>query len=138
MHIEGLLKVGIVVEDMTKAVSCFTEVLGLAPGEIVVHEPYGMRYCLFRLGDSSYLELMEPTTADGPIGRYMETHGEGSQHISLKVSNIEEAIADLKAKGFQLVQDTPLREHADFGTANYAFIRPQSAHGVLVQLVQVE
>lgn len=138
MHVEGILKVGIAVKDMTRAVSCLTEVLGLAPGEIVTYEPYGMRYCLFTLGDSSFVELMEPTTPNGPIGRFLETHGEGLQHMSLRVSNIEEAIAELNGKGFRLVQDTPLREHVGFGIVNYAFVQPQSAHGVLLQLVQVE
>jgi methylmalonyl-CoA/ethylmalonyl-CoA epimerase len=134
MHVEGLLKVGIAVKDITKAVSCFAEVLGLAPSEIVTHEPYGMRYCLFMLSDSSYVELMEPTTPNGPIGRYIETHGEGLQHMSLRVSNIEEAMTELKGKGFRLVQDTPLREHVGFGIANFTFVQPQSNHGVLLQL----
>jgi methylmalonyl-CoA/ethylmalonyl-CoA epimerase len=137
MRIEGLLKVGIAVKDMARAVSYYSEILGLAPGEIVTYEPYGMRYCLFTMSDF-FLELMEPTTPDGPIGRFIETHGEGVQHLSLRVTDIEEAMAELKGKGFRLVQDTPLREHVGFGIANFAFVRPQSAHGVLLQLVQVE
>ncbi len=51
MRIEGLLKVGIAVKDMARAVSYYTEILGLAPGEIVTYEPYGMRYCPFTMGD---------------------------------------------------------------------------------------
>lgn len=137
MRIEGVLKVGIAVKDMDKAVNCYTEVIGRTPTEIVTYEPYGMRYCLFKVGDF-YVELMEPTTPNGPIGRFIETHGEGLQHMSLRVSNIEEAMAELKEKGFRLVQDTPLREHVGFGTASFAFVQPQSTHGVLLQLVQVE
>jgi methylmalonyl-CoA/ethylmalonyl-CoA epimerase len=137
MRIEGLLKVGIAVKDMARAVSYYTEILGLAPNEIATYEPYGMRYCLFTMSDF-FLELMEPTTPHGPIGRFIETHGEGVQHLSLRVADIEEAIAELKGKGFRLVQDTPVREHVGFGIANFAFVRPQSAHGVLLQLVQVE
>jgi methylmalonyl-CoA/ethylmalonyl-CoA epimerase len=137
MRIEGLLKVGIAVNDMAGAVSRYSEILGLSPGEIVTYDRYGMRYCLFSMSDF-FLELMEPTTPDGPIGRFIETHGEGVQHLSIRVSNIEEAMAELKGRGFRLVQDTPLREHVGFGIANFAFVRPQSAHGVVLQLVQVE
>ena len=137
MKIEGLLKVGIAVKDLSKAVDCFVEVLGMAPGEIVTYEPYEMRYCLFELGDF-FVELMEPTTANGPIAKFIETHGEGLQHLSIRVSNIEEAMAELKEKGFRFVQEAPVRENAAFGTVNFAFVQPQSAHGVLLQLVQME
>lgn len=137
MRIEGLLKVGIAVKDIRKAVDCFADVLGLVPGEIVTYEPYGMRYCLFELGDL-FLELMEPTTPDGPIGRFIENHGEGLQHLSMRVSNMEEAIAELKGKGVRFAQEAPIREEVVFGAAKFTFLQPQSCHGVLLQLVELE
>jgi len=138
MEIEGVLKVGIAVKDMDKAVGCYSEALGLKPGEIVAYEPFGMRYCMFDVGESSFLELMEPTTPKSPIGRFIESHGEGLQHLSLKVADIEEAIAELKGKGFRFVQDAPVREHVGFGTAKFIFVQPQSTGGVLIQLVEME
>lgn len=138
MQIEGVLKVGIAVKDMDKAVICYSEALGLAPGEIVAYEPFGMRYCMFDLGESSFLELMEPTTPNSPIGRFIESHGEGLQHLSLKVADIEEAIAELKGKGLRFAQEAPLREHVGFGTAKFIFVQPQSTRGVLLQLVELE
>jgi methylmalonyl-CoA/ethylmalonyl-CoA epimerase len=137
MKIEGLLKVGIAVKDLSKAVDCFAEILGMAPGEIVTYEPYEVRYCLFELGDF-FLELMEPTTANGPIAKFIETHGEGLQHLSIRVSNIEEAMAELKEKGFRFVQEAPVRENVAFGTAKFTFLQPQFCHGVLLQLVEVQ
>lgn len=137
MRIEGLLKVGIAVKDMDRAVSYYSEILGLAPGEVVTYEPYRMRYCLFKMGDS-FLELMEPTTPDGPIGRFIENHGEGLQHLSMRVSNMEEAIAELKGKGARFAQEAPIREEVGFGTAKFTFLQPQSCHGVLLQLVELE
>lgn len=138
MQIEGVLKVGIAVKDMDNAVSCYSEALGLKPGEVVAYEPFGMRYCMLELGESSFLELMEPTTPKSPIGRFIESHGEGLQHLSLKVADIDEAIAELKGKGLLFAQESPLREQVSFGTAKFIFIQPQSTGGVLIQLVQME
>ena len=138
MRVEGILKVGIAVRDMDKAVSYYSDALGLALGEIVAYEPYGMRYCMLTLGESSFLELMEPTTPDGPIARFIESHGEGLQHLSLKVADMDEATAELKGKGFRFAQDAPVREHvAGFGTAKFIFVQPQSTRGVLLQLVEL-
>ncbi len=138
MQIEGVLKVGIAVKDMDKAVNCYSEALGLTPSEIVAYEPFGMRYCMLQVGDLSFLELMEPTSPESPIGRFIDSRGEGLQHLSLRVADMEEAIAELKEKGFRFVQDAPLREHVGFGTAKFIFIQPQSTGGVLIQLVQME
>ncbi len=138
MQIEGVLKVGIAVKDMDKAVNCYSEALGLTPSEIVAYEPFGMRYCMLQVSDLSFLELMEPTSPESPIGRFIDSRGEGLQHLSLRVADMEEAIAELKEKGFRFVQDAPLREHVGFGTAKFIFIQPQSTGGVLIQLVQME
>ncbi len=138
MQIEGVLKVGIAVKDMDKAVNCYSEALGLTPSEIVAYEPFGMRYCMLQVGDLSFLELMEPTSPESPIGRFIDSRGEGLQHLSLRVADMEEAIAELKEKGFRFLQDAPLREHVGFGTAKFIFIQPQSTGGVLIQLVQME
>lgn len=138
MEIEGVLKVGIAVKDMDKAVGCYSEALGLKPGEIVAYEPFGMRYCMLELGESLFLELMEPTTPNSPIGRFIESHGEGLQHLSLRVADIDEAVAELKGKGLLFAQESPLREQVSFGTAKFIFVQPQSTGGVLIQLVQLE
>jgi methylmalonyl-CoA/ethylmalonyl-CoA epimerase len=138
MQIEGVLKVGIAVKDMDKAVGCYSDALGLTRSEIVAYEPFGMRYCMLQLGEFSFLELMEPTSPSSPIGRFIESHGEGLQHLSLMVADMEGAVAELKEKGFRFVQDAPVREHVGFGTAKFIFIQPQSTGGVLIQLVQLE
>jgi len=138
MQIEGVLKVGIAVKDMDKALRFYSDNLGLVASEIVAYEPFGMRYCMLDLGESSFLELMEPTAPKSPIARFIESHGEGLQHLSLRVADIEEAVAELKGKGFRFVQDAPLREDVSFGTAKFIFVQPQSTGGVLIQLVQLE
>ncbi|MBM4444198.1 MAG: VOC family protein [Chloroflexi bacterium] len=137
MQIESVLKVGIAVKDIDRAIGCYSDTLGLTPSEIVAYEPFGMRYCMLQVGQLSFLELMEPTSPGSPIGRFIESRGEGLQHLSLKVADIDAAVAELKQKGFRFVQDSPIREHVGFGSAKFIFIQPQSTGGVLVQLVEL-
>jgi len=137
MQIEDVLKVGIAVKGMEKSVVCYSEALGLTPSEIVAYEPFGMRYCMLQVGESSFLELMEATSPGSPIGRFIDSRGEGLQHLSLRVADIEEAVTELKEKGFRFVQDAPVREQVSFGMAKFIFIQPQYTRGVLIQLVEL-
>jgi len=136
MGIERVLEVGIAVRNLDKAIKLFTEVLGLTPGEMEIYEPYKMRFNLCRLGDV-YFELIEPTTPEGPIAKFIETHGEGLHHIALKVSNVEELMTQLKEKGIQFTEETPLHLQVNYGRVKFAFAHPQSFHGVLLELVEV-
>ena len=135
MGIDGLLKIGIVVKDLDEATRVFTEVLGLTPAGGAFYEPFGMRYGVCGVGDS-LIELMEPMTADGPIGRFMENRGEGLQHMCLEVSNIEEMMSQLREKGVEFVQDVPEELDSAFGRLKYVFISPHVFNGVLVQLME--
>lgn len=136
MAIEGLLKVGIAVRSLEKATRLFTDVFGLTPGEGDSYEPHGMRYGVCYMGDVM-LELIEPVSPDGPVARFIEKHSEGLQHMTLKVSNIEEVVSQLKAKGIQFVDDTPTEVEASFGRVKFVFVCPQLAHGTLIQLMEL-
>jgi methylmalonyl-CoA/ethylmalonyl-CoA epimerase len=135
MGIERVLEVGIVVRDLDKAIKLFTEVLGLTPGEIEIYEPYKMRFNLCRLGEV-YFELIEPTASEGPIAKFIQTHGEGLHHIALKVSNIEETMSQLREQGIQFTEETPLYLQVGYGKVKFAFVHPQSLHGVLIELIE--
>jgi len=81
----------------------------------------------------SEVELLESTAPDGPIAKYIEKKGEGIQHVAFQVENIEEALAELKEKGIQLIDQTP-RKGA--GGAKIAFLHPKATAGVLVELCE--
>ena len=81
------------------------------------------------------MELLESTAPDGPIARHIEKKGEGMQHIAFRVENIDHALEELKAKGIQLIDQTP-RKGA--GGARIAFLHPKSTGGVLVELCERE
>jgi methylmalonyl-CoA/ethylmalonyl-CoA epimerase len=77
--------------------------------------------------------LLQSTHVDGPVAKFIEAKGEGIQHIAYRVENIEEALAELKAKGVRLIDEKP-RKGA--GGALIAFIHPKETNGVLVEICQ--
>jgi methylmalonyl-CoA epimerase len=86
------------------------------------------------LGESSIV-LLEPTSADSPVGRFLEQRGEGLHHVALHVQDISGTLEALKAKGARLVSEeiqTGMDGHL------YFFIHPESAGGVLVEICQDE
>ncbi|HEX9029801.1 MAG TPA: methylmalonyl-CoA epimerase, partial [Anaerolineales bacterium] len=82
----------------------------------------------------SEIELVRPTTSDSGLARYLEKRGPGMHHICLEVDDIVGMIAQLKAKGIQLINEEP-RQGA--GGRRYAFVHPKSAHGVMVELYEL-
>jgi methylmalonyl-CoA/ethylmalonyl-CoA epimerase len=79
------------------------------------------------------VELLQSTHDDGPVAKFIAAKGEGIQHIAYRVENIEEALAELKAKGIKLIDEKP-RKGA--GGALIAFIHPKETSGVLVEICQ--
>lgn len=122
--------VGIAVSDLSASLAFFHEALGL---ELHGSEEVGsqqVRAHFIHAGASS-LELLEGTAADSPIAKFVAKRGPGLHHITLRVDDIDAALAHLKARGVRLVDDAA-RPGAE--QARVAFIHPSSAHGVLVEL----
>ena len=84
------------------------------------------------LGDTA-VELLESVEPDGAIARHIEKRGEGIHHIALEVDNIEQTLAELKAKGLALIDQKPRRGAHD---AKIAFLHPKGTHGVLLELCE--
>ncbi len=126
--------IGIAVANLEEAKKFYTEVLGMkASGEEVVEEQK-VKVCFIPTGDSE-LELLESTSPDGPIAKYIEKNGgrNGIQHVALRVDNIEQAIADLMAKGVRMIDEKP---RYGAGGSSIAFVHPKATGGVLVELCQ--
>ena len=124
--------IGIAVRDLEAALAFYRDALGLeveASEEVVSQR---VRAHFLPVGGPA-LELLEATAADSPIAQYLEKRGPGIHHITLRVDDIDAALAQLKARGVRLINDTP-RPGAE--GARVAFIHPSSAHGVLVELKQ--
>lgn len=81
-----------------------------------------------------HIELLEPLSENGPIGKFIRDRGPGLHHICLRVPDIEKALKNLKAKGVRLINDTPV---PGAGGCRVAFVHPKSVQGVLLELKQV-
>ena len=81
------------------------------------------------------VELLEPTSADSPVAKFMEKNGGrgGLHHVAIRVENLEAALAELKEKGVRLIDEKPRR---GAGGAMIAFLHPKSTGGVLLELCE--
>lgn len=124
--------IGIAVKNLDEAIKFYGEVLGLKVTEVETVEDQKVRVAFLPTGDSE-VELLESTTPDGPIARFIEKNGEGIQHIAFKVENIEEKLAELKGRGVRLIDEKPRR---GAGGAMIAFLHPKSTFGTLVEICE--
>ena len=124
--------IGIAVSNLTEALAFYRDALGLeieAPEEVASQR---VRAHFIPAGEAA-LELLEATAVDSPIAKYVAKRGPGLHHITLRVDDIDAALAQLTARGVRLIDETP-RPGAH--GSRVAFIHPASAHGVLVELKQ--
>ena len=132
MKIKRIAHLGIAVKDLDAPKKLYGENLQLEnKGEEVV-ATQKVQVSFFQVGESS-IELLLPTAADSPVAKFLENKGEGFHHLALEVEDIDAAVAELKASGVRLIDETP-REGAH-GT-RVAFIHPKSTFGLLLELVQ--
>ena len=127
--------IGIGVSDLAATKEFYKNALGMEhlPEDEVVEEQK-VKVSFFPCGDAE-LEFLESTTPDGPIGRFIEKNGgrNGIQHVALRVDDIKAAIADLKAKGVQLIDEEP---RYGAGGSAIALLHPKATGGVLLELCQ--
>ena len=130
--------VGIAVKDGGAAAECWRALLGLREVGRYRVDAFGV-LALFLApkgrapSEGGLLELLEPTTADGPVARYLERRGEGLHHVAFEVEDLHHTLAALAARGVRLVDPEPRR---GAGGHLVAFIHPASAGGVLLELKQ--
>ena len=131
MAIKKIDHIAIVVENLEIALAVYRDALGMTVTDVREMPEQDVKMAFLPTGDSE-IELLEPLHADSGIGKYLAKRGEGLHHVCLEVDDIEATLADLKAKGAQLIDETP--KQGAYG--RIAFIHPKGAHGVLVELVQ--
>ncbi len=132
MKIKHIDHIGIAVKSIDEAKKFFSDILGLKIEGIENVADQKVNVAFLPITDSE-LELLESTHPDGPVAKYINSKGEGIQHIAFRVENIEETLEELKAKGVRLIDEKP-RHGA--GGAKIAFIHPKETHGVLVEICE--
>jgi len=130
MKILKIDHIGIASKSIDQVAPFWNAILGLPiEGRETVEEQKATTVFL-PVGESE-IEILESTAPDGAIAKFIESRGEGIQHIALRVDNIEEALKELKEKGVRLIDEKPRR---GAGGAKIAFIHPKSTNGVLLEL----
>ena len=124
--------IGIAVRDLEAALAFFRDALGLEVHATEEVASQHVRVCFLPTGESA-LELLEATTPESPIARYLDKRGPGLHHMTLRVEDIASALDQLKQRGIRLIDERP---RAGAQGSLVAFIHPSSAHGVLVELKQ--
>jgi methylmalonyl-CoA/ethylmalonyl-CoA epimerase len=132
LHIDHI---GIGVSDLAAVKDIFADKLGMfhQPEDEVV-ESQKVKVSFFPCGDAE-LEFLESTAPDGPIAKAIEKNGGKNlvQHIALRVDNVEAAIADLMAKGVEMLDKAP---RYGAGGAKIAFLHPKSTGGILIEICE--
>lgn len=124
--------IGIAVKDLEASNQLFAKLLGEPPYKMEEVASEGVRTSFFRSGPNK-VELLEATSPDSPIAKFLEKKGEGIHHIAFAVEDIVSELARLKQEGFQILNETP-KKGAD--NKLVAFLHPKGTNGVLVELCQ--
>jgi methylmalonyl-CoA/ethylmalonyl-CoA epimerase len=121
---------GIAVEDLNQAAKVY-EAMGLLVARTADVPEQKVRVAFIPIGDTR-IELVQPTSPDSAVARYLEQRGQGLHHVALQVDDIATCLADLKGQGLSLIDETP-RQGAE---GRIAFVHPKSTGGTLIELVE--
>lgn len=124
--------IGIAVRNLENALHIFKDLLGMQyTGQEVVPDQE-VKVAFLPIGESE-IELLESTSPEGNIAKFIEKKGEGIHHIALQVDDLESVLGDLEKKGVRLIDQKP---RYGAGGARIAFIHPKSTNGILIELCE--
>ena len=124
--------IGIAVKDIENSNNLFATLFGENHYKIEDVESEGVKTSFFKCGPNK-IELLQATTKDSPIAKFIEKKGEGIHHIAFAVDDIEKEIKRLTKAGFKMIHESP-KKGAD--NKLIAFLHPKSTNGVLIELCQ--
>jgi methylmalonyl-CoA/ethylmalonyl-CoA epimerase len=132
MSVEKIDHIGIAVDSIEKWIGYYKDVLGLEHTTSVEIAEQNVRVAFLKIGESQ-IELLEPTSDDSPIAKFLENRGSGIHHIAVLVDDIDAALAKHRESGARLIDNEPR-----MGAHNMriAFIHPKASGGVLMELCQ--
>lgn len=120
---------GVAVTSIDAALAVY-RALGLAEEKRELVPAQKVTAAFLPVGESR-IELLEPTAEDSPVARFLARRGEGIHHVCFAVEDLEAALADLAGQGFRLIHSEPV---AGADGKRVAFLHPDAAHGVLIEL----
>jgi len=129
LHIDHI---GVAVKSLKEAKAFYEDILGITGTGVEEVDEQKVKVMFMPCGDCEF-ELLESTSDDGPVARFIEKNGEGVQHVAIQVEDIDAALAELKEKGVRLIDETP---RYGAGNKRIAFVHPKATRGVLLELCQ--
>lgn len=130
MNISHIEHIGIAVENLEESIKFYEDVLGMTCYNVEEVTDQKVKTAFFLVGNTK-IELLESTSPDGPIGKFIERKGQGIHHIAFAVKNATEALKHADKKGITLI-DKVSRKGAE--GLNIGFLHPKSTLGVLTEL----
>ncbi|MCL2336510.1 MAG: VOC family protein [Firmicutes bacterium] len=130
MKLERIDHICIAVKDVKKAEEVYSKAFDIKGMDYYVDENEKINVVRFMIGEVGF-ELMESTSPDGEVAKFIEKNGEGVFLISFKVPDTVESLEELKTKGLPLIDQKP-RKWRD---SNFAFLHPKGLNGVLVEII---
>ena len=124
--------IGIAVNNLDESLSFYEDALGLKVENIEEVAEQKVKVGFLNIG-GVHFELLESTSPDSSVAKFIEKRGEGIHHIAILVDKIEDNIQIMKDKGIKLIDETP-RKGA--GGSKMAFVHPKSTHGILLELYE--
>lgn len=129
--------IGIACRDLEASIELYVATFGLVVAGRETNESQGVKEAMLHVADApggaSYVQLLEPLSPETPVGKFLDSRGEGVHHIGYGVVDIAAALEGLAEGGVRLVDERP--RHGSLG-ASIAFLHPKSVGGVLTELVQ--
>ena len=133
MNISHIEHLGIAVKSLDEAIPYYENILGMKCYSIEEVADQKVKTAFFKVGQTK-LELLEPTSDESPIAKFIEKRGEGIHHLAFAVEDgVANALAEMEGKGVRLIDKAP-RKGAE--GLNSAFIHPKSTHGVLTEFCE--
>ncbi len=130
--LEKISHIGIAVTSIDDAAPFYRDVLGMEFEGTEIVDEQKVKVAFFVVGESR-IELLEPTSADSPVAKFLEKNGPGVHHVAYQVADLGKRLAQLKVEGVRLIDESP-RQGAH-GT-RIAFMHPKASGGVLTELCQ--
>ena len=124
--------VGVAVDDMDAAIRLYASAFGAEVTHRITSERDGLEAVFLRAGDAE-VELLRPLREDTPVGKFLARRGPGLHHLAVVVEDIDQALADAREQGMELIDETP---RVGLHGTRIAFIHPRSVGGVLTELVE--
>lgn len=131
MHVRGVHHLGLAVEDLDAAVETYRTLFGATIEHRASVPDQGVEAASVLVG-ASRIELLAPTGADTPVGRFLAKRGPGMHHVAYEVDDVAAALDGMRATGAELIDEAP--RQGLFGL-QVAFVHPSSVHGVLTEVV---